>query len=98
MFLIYSALERESAASGGGEIYTEHTLTIRNSQFVENSASPHGGAIAYTLSSAQASRFPLVISDSSFTGNMVCGTGGAIWIGTYYYLLHSIISNVLSLL
>ncbi len=71
-----------SNAPGGGAIYTDGygtSLTIENTQFIENQGS-NGGAIMDATSGTSTYRDTYTIKNSTFSGNLaVYGSGGAIY-------------------
>jgi len=70
-------LEENSAGFGGGlALLDDHTLTVEDSKFVNNSASVNGGAV--DINSANNA----TVRRTEFTGNGSAGQGGAISLGT----------------
>lgn len=61
----------------GGAIYCDKNLTIKNSNFNNNSADKNGGAI-FTYE-------PFTVEGSTFDGNIATKDGGAIWTSNYKY-------------
>lgn len=72
---------RDGSATGSGgaiQLFTESTVTARNSRFSSNEATGTGGAIQINGSAGAAA----TIVDSSFDGNSSASNGGAIQINT----------------
>lgn len=83
-----------SATTNGGAMFLDGDghATIENTQFVDNNAGTHGGAL-YGMASNQAGAKRITIVNSSFTGNF-SGFGGAIALASRNLDTGSLIARV----
>lgn len=64
-----------NSANGGGAIYAQHHLSVKNTTFLRNTSTDLGGAI-------QGAKIELRIANSTFDSNSALSHGGAIYLST----------------